>query len=473
MSTKPIWTFRFAAVFSIALLASGIASAGSDYLTLQQRVLQHRAFEAVVWSMPMMNYKYNRDGMFVHGGSFNDVFYFSKMQDWGFQVATPNDTTPYFICFWNTKENGPVVIEVPAASDEIAMFGTLMDSWHRPIEDVGPTGADEGKGAKYLILPPDYGDTAPDNYRVYRQKTFQGYFIFRPIIPNSDQASVDLASQYLKQLKVYNLGGSKRTKYVDLAGRVVESITTFDDSYFDHLNEIIQQEPIEEKDHVMTGMLKSFGIVKGKHFAPSEEQRVWLRTAAQDAHDYLLNMYHNVLMPLYYEGKHWRNLVNESVPQTGFTFLYPNYIDIDNRGAMYYAITSSVKNFGAASYYLSSAKDRNGDYLDGGKNYRLSVAAEVPARDFWSVVAYNLSTAAWIREQPKVGVSSKNLDLQTNADGSVDLYFGESAPKGKEANWIPTSSKQKFFVLFRFYGPEPAVFDKSWQLDDIAVMKSL
>ena len=57
--------------------------------------------------------------------------------------------------------------------------------------------------------------------------------------------------------------------------------------------------------------------------------------------------------------------------------------------------------------------------------------------------------------------------LQTNADGSVDLYFGPTPPAGRESNWVPTDPQGRFEVLFRFYGPAPALFDKSWKLTDI------
>jgi hypothetical protein len=57
--------------------------------------------------------------------------------------------------------------------------------------------------------------------------------------------------------------------------------------------------------------------------------------------------------------------------------------------------------------------------------------------------------------------------LQKNADGSVDIYFGPSAPAGKEANWVPTNPSGQFEVLFRLYGPEKAYADKTWKLPDI------
>jgi len=49
----------------------------------------------------------------------------------------------------------------------------------------------------------------------------------------------------------------------------------------------------------------------------------------------------------------------------------------------------------------------------------------------------------------------------------VDIYFGPKSPEGKDSNWVPTSAAGKFEVLFRFYGPEKALFEKTWKLPDI------
>jgi hypothetical protein len=53
----------------------------------------------------------------------------------------------------------------------------------------------------------------------------------------------------------------------------------------------------------------------------------------------------------------------------------------------------------------------------------------------------------------------------------VDIYFGPKAPVNKESNWVPTSADGEFEVLFRFYGPTQALFDKTWQLPDIEQVK--
>ena len=57
---------------------------------------------------------------------------------------------------------------------------------------------------------------------------------------------------------------------------------------------------------------------------------------------------------------------------------------------------------------------------------------------------------------------------QTNDDGSVDLYFGPTAPTGNEANWVQTIPGRHWFSYFRLYGPlEPARSHRTWKLNDI------
>ena len=59
-------------------------------LSLKERMIHRRAVEAAVWGMPLMNFKAMRDALKEAGSGFNDVAYFSQIQDWKFQIATPN-----------------------------------------------------------------------------------------------------------------------------------------------------------------------------------------------------------------------------------------------------------------------------------------------------------------------------------------------------------------------------------------------
>jgi hypothetical protein len=106
----------------------------------------------------------------------------------------------------------------------------------------------------------------------------------------------------------------------------------------------------------------------------------------------------------------------------------------------------------------------------GKDTYKLNVPKDVPAKDFWSVIVYSMASKGFVRNAPRVGLSSRNTDtMQVNEDGSYDIYFAPKAPEGKESNWIPTG--EDFFLLFRLYGPESKDFYKTWMLGDVVKVK--
>ena len=76
-------------------------------------------------------------------------------------------------------------------------------------------------------------------------------------------------------------------------------------------------------------------------------------------------------------------------------------------------------------------------------------------------------TAALFRDSTRLTVGSLDKDLRKNADGSVDIYIGANAPAGQEANCLYTPPGKTWWPWFRFYGPEQALFEKTWKLPDI------
>jgi len=123
---------------------------------------------------------------------------------------------------------------------------------------------------------------------------------------------------------------------------------------------------------------------------------------------------------------------------------------------------------GRGSQYALATTDGNGDYLDGSKNYTLTIPAKVPAKDFWSVVVYDPQTRSELQTSQRFpSKNSKKDQLAVNADGSVDLFFGPAPLAGKESNWIETVPGKGWFVLLRLYGPLEPWFDKSWRPGEI------
>src|SRR4029077_12335901 len=84
--------------------------------------------------------------------------------------------------FFNTKDVGPIVLEIPPADEDGSFTGNIVDVWQAALEDVGPAGVDKGKGGKMLILPPGYKEQVPNGYIALPSETYRGYALLRSIL---------------------------------------------------------------------------------------------------------------------------------------------------------------------------------------------------------------------------------------------------------------------------------------------------
>jgi hypothetical protein len=372
------------------------------------------------------------------------------------------------MAFFNTRD-GPVVIEIPPAGDGV-INGSIMDPWQAALEDVGPAGADKGGGGKYLILPPGYTEKTPDGYIALPSANYQGYALLRSILRGGSAADVDAAVAYGKRIRLYpfsQAASPPETVFLDAAGAVYDSTIPYDLRFFQSLERFVQSEPWLERDKAMIDPLKTIGIEKGKPFRPNEATQGLLNAAAAEAHAWLELKYETMFAP-YYEDRRWVfPILPEVIGGLQSQFADPDSYPVDGRGVTYTMAFFSTKHSGIGQYYLMTIRDKDGNPLDGSGSYRFTVPPKAPVKQYWSATAYDRATHALIREMPRSGRSSQSPGLRTNADGSVDIYFGPKAPDGKESNWVPTKAQGKFEVLFRFYGPEKAVFDKTWKLPDI------
>ena len=136
-----------------------------------------------------------------------------------------------------------------------------------------------------------------------------------------------------------------------------------------------------------------------------------------------------------------------------------NYGQIDERlhytyGAIYTTPALGVMKAGPGGNYVQAFMDKNGNRFDGGKSYRLHVPAKAPAAAFWSLTLYDTQTRSMIQNRSNDSARSSLDKLKTNADGSIDLYFGPAKrPPGHESNWIETVPGKGWYPMFRFYSP--------------------
>ena len=131
-----------------------------------------------------------------------------------------------------------------------------------------------------------------------------------------------------------------------------------------------------------------------------------------------------------------------------------------------------LKMVGIGSQYAIAAVDSENNYLQGGKNYKLTIPANPPAKNFWSVIVDDTQTRSMVQSDQQFPTKgSHSPGIQKNADGSYDIYFGPKAPAGKESNWIQTVPGRGWFTILRLYGPLEPWFDKTWRPGDIEPVK--
>jgi len=440
---------------------------------IERQSIERRAIEAINWAMPAVNYDLMRHAMHRDaGGRMNQVLYWSRPFDWKNQMLTPNPDVIYALPFFDLCEGGPMVIEIPPAGDDGSITGTIMDCWQAPLEDVGPAGKDAGKGGKYVVLPPGHSDAVPEGFIALPCRNNEGYALLRSIPKSGDAEDIARAVAYAKRIGFYPLSAAAApppTTFVDAIDVVFDSTIPYDVRFFQSLDRIVQHEPWLDRDKAMIDVLRTLGIEKGKDFRPDADTRLLLGAAALDARDSLDARFEASLQP-FYEGTHWSLPFPAELGETVASgYEKADAYSVDARGVAVSYSFSTVKNFGAGQAYLLTIADADGKPLDGSKAYRLLVPPDAPVRQYWSAVAYDRATHALMRNIERPSRSSLTPELAKERDGSVELVFAPAAPNA-DANWIPTSAGEQFEVVFRFYGPEPAFFEKSWRLPDIELL---
>ena len=434
----------------------------------EYQIAYQRGVEAVTWAIPAVSMINFRAAYFTLGGGFNTVYYLSQPPTPKTETLTANNQTGYATILMTTK-NGPVVLDIPPASERAMIFGSAVDIWEVPVADMGPAGLDQGRGGKYLFLPPDFDGDIPDGYFVVPMETYSIYVALR-LIPRNG-ASFSEAASYAMNINAYSLDDANDPpagNYIDIFDKHLPTLPDYDLSYFEDILAMLNEEPLLKRDMVMGGMLASIGIEKGKPFNPQGKLKQALEQAAVDGKNYLDFLFTTpgYAWEKFWDDRQWMSVVAPS--SEGFVFDEGDFLLLDARGAMFSFVTFAPRRLGKASAYMVATKSADGEPLSAGSNYKLTVPANVPVRDFWSIIAYEFDTRSFIyNDLNRVGLSSLDAaNLQINADGSVDIYFGKTAPEGLESNWIPTGGKD-FFPMFRFYGPEEAFFNKAFKLNDL------
>src|SRR5262249_41802581 len=179
----------------------------------------------------------------------------------------------YVMAFPDLEKTGPLVLDYGAGK----IVGIVMDYWQRPQFDYGLTGPEKGtKAGKVLLLGP--GQKAPpgvSGYHVARMPTRVACIGYRVL----DRSEKDKLAP-LTKLYPYREGSNAAPSKVITATKDYTQSAPRGLAYWEAVNELIQREPVEDRDRFFLAMLRDLGIEKGKAFRPDDRQKKLFEDAA-------------------------------------------------------------------------------------------------------------------------------------------------------------------------------------------------
>jgi hypothetical protein len=429
-----------------------------------------RAVDVYLNALPGASLQAMRRGLRTMGAADNQFVIFEHYLD-SKTLALTGNTESLFASGFLDLTNGPMVVEYPPR-----VQGVIDDIWFRHVADYGVTGPDRGKGGKMLVIPPGHKGRLPSGFHVVRPRTNVVWTITRGLADGGDVSQA--AMLLLSQLKVYPLAQADApptTEFVNGSGHAANTVPRNDFSFFEDIDNLVQAEPADALDPELTGQLAAIGIVKGKPFNPDARMKRILTDAATVGSATARAILFKPRDPAayLYPDSGWFNPLMGG----GHLFMRSGARLLDARTAFHYGFSVVTPSMlahapGAGQQYAVAAVDSGGEWLDGGKLYRLQLPANVPAKESWSVTLYDPQTRSLLQTeelQPVIG--SRNEKLKPNADGSVDLWFGPKTPTGKEDNFVRTAPGKGWFAILRVNAPLKPWFDKSWKPGEIEEMR--
>ena len=430
-----------------------------------------RGMEAFMAGMPATSIQALKIGFAEIGVAPNEAIGITEnLTDARGLFLTPNTTVIYQWAFADVQR-GPMVIESPPAS-----LGLINDAYFRYLADMGAFGPDEGKGGKYLLVPEDYtGELPKEGYYVVKTRSYNNIVIIRSFVQNNDLAGTVKAAK--EKTRIYPLSAAANPpaqKFVDISGKKFNTVHANDFKFYEELHEVVEHEPGNAFDADTVGLFAAIGIKKGKPFAPDARMKAILTEAVAVGNATARTI---VFAPRDPRQKFFKDRQWNTGFLGGYAFFDNGERILDGRTLfLYYAtgITPAMapSKPGVGSAYAYTARDATGSYLDGGKTYKVTLPAPVPAARFWSFTVYDNQTRSLLEtDQLTAGLDSTMPAMKKNADGSATIYFAPKAPAGQEGNWIQTRPGKGWNVILRLYGPLEPWLNLSWKPGDVELMK--
>ncbi|MEO1191823.1 MAG: DUF1254 domain-containing protein [Pseudomonadota bacterium] len=487
----------------------GIPDAATQKAVYDHLDFNH-AFRAFMDTFQGVSIEAIRQGFHDVGFKDNEVVVWSDLLGAETLMLTANADTVYVMAFLDLSK-GPMVLQVPPG-----LLGAMDDHWSRWITDTGRPGPDRGQGGRYLVVPPDYDGQLPEGgYYIAHSRTHIVWWFGRMFLTdkNDPKPAAEAIRQHTRiypyepgglgtPIAEFLAGGSAlapikappATVFHEASGKAMITVPPNDWSFFEVLNDVVQEEPATALDPELMGPLAAIGIVKGKTFAPDARLKTIMsealgvanatgRTLVMHPRDPSWFYYPDSAWwnPLFSSGYEFETPIPEITPDGAKPFPPTGYRQLNARTMFFYGAIGispamAMRLTGIGSQYLLAMLDADKAYFDGAKTYKVTLPKDIPEANFWSLTLYDNQTRSMLQTPqtyPRAGSQSfPSPAAEVAEDGTTTVWFAPEQPEGvARGNWIQTMPDKGWFTILRLYSPLEPFFTKDWRPSEIELVQ--
>ena len=263
------------------------------------------------------------------------------------------------------------------------------------------------------------------------------------------------------------------TKFVNFSGMQINTVHANDFTFYEELNEVVQHEPDDFLESEVVGILASIGIKKGKPFAPDARMKAILTDAAAVGQRHVARddirlarpadqglprpaVDHHLHAPeprvrRWRRTERWMRAPCPSTTSPASRRRWPS------------------PKLGQGAAYVYTARDAKGEWLDGSKNYKVTLPPNIPAGRFWSFNVYDNQHRSFLETDQKAAGLDSTLPGREEERRRLGRQCGSARrrPPGRKATGSRRGRAKASTSIFRLYGPLQGWFDKSWRPGDL------
>lgn len=365
-------------------------------------------------------------------------------------VIRPNADTLYSTA-WLDLANEPIILHVPDMAGRYYLM-PMLDAYSNEFASIGSRTTGEKEG-DYAVVGPRWQGTLPQNLAgIIHAPTNTVWLIGRTLAdgPSDVNAAVTMAKQYaLVPLSAYSqfletgtfippVGVPFSAPSDDFNSFPVTNSPGFSEpKFFDVLARYAIENPPPPNQFVQATASVGSGLLNQGQMNDSVQNQAVAEMTCE--------------------------LRRTATVENGWSF----HLNIGTY-ATNYLLRAAVAQYGlganipADAVYLNAGADSTGTQFNGTNSYVIHFApGQIPPENgFWSITVYG-SDGFLVDNPINRYVVGSETGLQTNPDGSVDIFLQSAPPNALLSNWLPIPS-DIFSLTLRIFWPKKAVLDQTW-----------